>query len=164
MSFSFLLTVQTALSKKQQTFFTLAKTILQSEGDPPLTHLPLYREVPKALLKNRRPQCRNGCGRLTATRFALYSHDGLVCRMCERKCPDFHAFDSTTAKQRFYLSKDDLNDVPAITKYVHGSAHCGFFRPADLLAGVLKQHGGQEGLERLDECNGYLWAWVLEGE
>jgi hypothetical protein len=68
-------------------------------------------------------------------------------RSCEREQPEYRipCRDSTIARRRrlFFLSKEDLEDVPTITKYLHGSIRCRFFRPADLLAVALKRHGGQ---------------------
>lgn len=121
-----------------------ALIVFEAEGDSLLRHLHLYRRVPKDFSKRRRP-CSAGCGRLTTRRFDLYPHAGPLCRRCEKERHPYRTIDYTTARRRFYLSRDDLEEVPAIMRYT-SHIRCRYFRPADLLAVALKRHGGHDGL------------------
>jgi hypothetical protein len=120
-------------------------SIFRAQGDSLLAHLRLYGNLQKDISKTRSP-CIGGCGRITVRRFPLYPHAGPLCRRCKRSDMKYHTIDYTTARRRFYLSREDLDEVPSIMRYLNPDIRCRYFRPADLLAVALRKHGGREGL------------------
>lgn len=138
------------------------RMIFQAEGDSLLNHLPLHRHVPLPGWKVRR-MCTGGCRRPTMRYYGLYPHAGPLCRKCEKSRPEYHTIDYTTARRRFYLSKEDLEDVPAIMRYLSRDIRCRYFRPADLLAVALKKYGGQAGLCKRRELGLRRRAAALKG-
>lgn len=120
-------------------------SIFRVQEDSLLSHLPLHRVVPKHSSKRKLP-CTGTCGKLTTRWFPLYPHAGPLCMKCERGSDRYHTIDFTTAKRRFFLSREDLEDVPAIKRYRYENIRCRYFRPADLLGVALTRHGGRDGL------------------
>jgi hypothetical protein len=98
-------------------------SIFRAQEDSLLSHLRLCVKLQKDLSKTRR-QCMGGCGRITVRRFSLYPHAGPLCRRCERSDMKYHTIDYTTARRRFYLSREDLEEVPSIMRYLNPDIRC----------------------------------------
>jgi hypothetical protein len=109
------------------------RALVRGQLDSLITHLPTIRRVEKEVNKKRIP-CLGTCRKMTTRRFMLWPFEGPLCKLCERADPKYETIAFTEARRRFFLSTDDLENVPSIKRALPGGFCCRFLRPQDLLS------------------------------